>query len=38
MTLYKNSQGLKCPNCNSENYVFEGKEDKWECDDCENED
>jgi len=37
---WKNSQGLKCPHCNSENYVYEGYDidenikDKWVCYDC----
>ena len=29
-----NSQNLKCPSCQSENYTYEGFEDKWVCDDC----
>lgn len=29
-----NSQNLRCPNCRSENYTYEGKEDKWICDEC----
>jgi len=33
-TIFRNTQGLKCLGCGSPNYVFEGQEDKWVCDDC----
>ena len=31
---FGNSQHLRCPNCNSKSYVFEGQQDNWVCDDC----